>query len=151
MLGSVAAAKYSSKFCLVCSSKTRTAKNKWLIGFALLGRKNLKKAGVQTCSRILATVKSTEKAWPNLSFSWTASEFNYVEVEKGEILDIPSRHALTYPDSFQGFLGSQFWRSIVLWKKKEVDKTFFRENVCRIGVWITGWHTIFSLLLPIGF
>lgn len=71
-----------------------------------MGRENLKTAGVHTCSRILATVKTTEKAWPNLIFSQAACELNYVEVEKGDMLDITSRHALTYPDCFKGFPNS---------------------------------------------
>lgn len=71
-----------------------------------MARENLKMTGVQTCGRFLATVKSTETAWPNLIFSQTACEFNYLEVEKGDMLDIPSRHALTYPDCFKGFPNS---------------------------------------------
>ena len=71
-----------------------------------MGRENLKLAGVQTCSRILETVKSTEKAWSHLIFSQTACEFNHVEVEKGDMLDIPSRHALTYHDYFKGLPNS---------------------------------------------
>lgn len=57
MLGTAPSSKESSKVCWFCSSKTHAAKTKRLVQFALLGRENLKMAGVQTCSRIVATVK----------------------------------------------------------------------------------------------
>lgn len=60
--GIVSTAKESGKVSWFCSSKTHTTEKNWLVEFAPLGRENLKMAGVQTGSRILATVKPTEKA-----------------------------------------------------------------------------------------
>lgn len=61
MLGTVPVSKESRKVHWFCSPKTHGAKTKRLIQYALLERENLKMAAVQTCTRTVETVKSTEK------------------------------------------------------------------------------------------